>query len=292
VVTQPDRPAGRSRHLTPVPVAAYAQAEGLPLYQPERLRSSEALEPIRAVQPDLIVVAAFGLLLPKALLDLPPLGCLNVHPSLLPRHRGASPVQAAILAGDVQTGVTIIRLIERMDAGPILAQVETALSAEEDAPALEARLADMGAALLVECLEPWASGRLEARPQYEALATYCRRLDRADAELDWSRPAEELARVVRAFRGRTDAFTFWTGRLLKVLRASPLDDGVPPGGPGSVAVGQDSGGRKYPAVATARGRLLLREIALEGRQPTDGTAFLNGYPQLILSRLGRSESLS
>ena len=287
VVTQPDRPAGRSRRLTPVPVAAYAQAEGLPLYQPERLRGEGALAPVREAEPDVIVVAAFGLLLPKALLGLPPHGCLNVHPSLLPRHRGASPVQAAILAGDTETGVTIIRLSERMDAGPILAQVHTPLPADEDALSLEPRLAEMGAELLVECLEPWAGGQLEARPQDEALATYCQRLERADAELDWTRSARELARVVRAFRGRTDAFTFWHGRLLKIFKAAPVTDVAPPGRPGSVTVGRDSDGRNYPLVAADRGALLLREVALEGRPPTSGAAFLNGYPAFIGAKLGR-----
>ena len=290
VVTQPDRPAGRARRLRPVPVAAEARAEGLPLYQPERLRGEGALGPIRAAEPDLIVVAAFGLLLPKALLDLPPHACLNVHPSLLPRHRGASPVQAAILAGDAETGVTIIRLTERMDAGPILAQVRTPLPEDEDAPSLEARLAELGAGLLVECLEPWASGQLRARPQDEALATYCQRLERADAELDLTRPAEELARVVRAFRGRTDAFTSWAGRLLKILKVAAVPDPEPPGGPGSVTVGHDGDGRRYPLVATGRGGLLLRELALEGRPPTDGAAFLNGYPTFVGARLGRPDA--
>lgn len=285
VVSQPDRPAGRARRLTPPPVAAHARAERLPLYQPERLRGGDALDPIRAAAPAVVVVAAFGLLLPRALLELPPLGCLNVHPSLLPRHRGASPVQAAILAGDAETGVTIIRLIERMDAGPMLAQVHTPLGPDEDAPSLEARLADLGARLLVDCLEPWASGQIEARLQDEVLATYCKRLGRADAELDWSRPAEELGRVVRAFRGRTDAFTSWNGKVLKVLAATPMPAPAA-AAPGSVAAAEGPGGHRYPIVAAGTGRLLLREVALEGRPPTPGPAFLNGYPRFVGARLG------
>jgi methionyl-tRNA formyltransferase len=195
VVTQPDRPAGRARRLRPPPVAAYARSRQLPLHQPERLRPTSALAPIQAADPEVIVVAAFGLLLPAALLALPRHGCLNVHPSLLPSHRGASPIQAAILGGDAKTGVTIIKLVEQMDAGPILAQTATPIGPDEDAIALEGRLAELGAALLVDCLEPWVAGAIEPRPQDEQLATYCRRLDRTDALLDWSQPAERLGRV-------------------------------------------------------------------------------------------------
>jgi methionyl-tRNA formyltransferase len=284
VVTQPDRPAGRARRLTPPPVAAFALDHQLPLYQPERLRAA-ALDPIRSAAPHLVVVAAYGLLLPNALLELPPYGCLNVHPSLLPRHRGASPVQAAILAGDDETGVTIIKLVERMDAGPILAQVRSPIRRDEHAQALEARLADTGAELLVDCLGPWTSGRLQAQPQDESRATYCTRLERADAELDWTRPADELARVVRAFRGRTDAFTFWDGKLLKVLTAEPLDEPASSVEPGRVDVALAPQGR-LPRVATARGSLLLRELALEGRPLTTGTAFLNGHRAFAGALLG------
>src|SRR5947207_1447818 len=182
VVSQPDRPAGRSRRLRPPPVAAVARELGLPLHQPEQLRGEAAVEPLLRAAPDAIVVAAFGQLLPRAVLDLAPLGCLNVHPSLLPRWRGASPIQAALLHGDLETGVTIIELTEQLDAGPILAQERTSIAPDEDAPRLEARLAELGARLLVNCLEPLASGELTPRPQNEAGATYCRRLERADAE--------------------------------------------------------------------------------------------------------------
>lgn len=287
VVSQPDRPAGRSRQLRPPPIAAFAREVGLPLYQPEHLRTEAALEPIRRAAPDVVVVAAFGLLLPSSLLELPRAGCLNIHPSLLPRHRGASPVQAAILAGDEETGVTIIKLTERMDAGPILAQRRTPIGADEDALSLEARLADLGARLLLECLEPWLAGALPTRPQNEAEATYCRRLRREDAELDWARPAVELHRVVRAFRGRTDAFTYWNERLLKVLAARPVELPGLAEEPGHVLDGRLIGQARWPVVTTGRGGLLLQQLALEGRSPTAGRAFVNGYPHFLGARLGR-----
>lgn len=288
VISQPDRPAGRARRPRPPAVAAFAREAGLPLHQPERLRGEAALEPLLRATPEAIVVAAFGQLLARAVLELAPLGCLNVHPSLLPRWRGASPVQAALLHGDRDTGVTIIRLTEELDAGPILAQARTSIEPDEDAARLEARLADLGARLLVESLEPLAAGELTPRLQNEAEATYCRRIERADAELDWGRPAVELARVVRAFRGSRDAFTFWDGRLLKVLAAEavvgpPVDSAV------GVVFETFAGGRpRRPAVATGQGALLLREVALEGRAPTTGEAFLRGYPGFIGARLGRT----
>lgn len=282
VVSQPDRPAGRARRPTTPPVAVFAREHGLPLHQPERLRTDEQLAPLRRARPDLIVVAAYGLILPSAVLDLPPLGCLNIHPSLLPRFRGASPVQAALLHGDAETGVTIIKLVQRMDAGPILAQWRTAIGPDESAAELEQRLAVLGAELLLEQLGPWRDGSLMAQPQDEASATYCERLERADARLDWSWPAERLARVVRAMRGRTDAFTTWNGRLLKVLRARPT--AAPGGELGEVAASLEPPRR--PVVATADGGLLLLEVALEGKAPTSGEAFLNGYPKLLGARLG------
>jgi methionyl-tRNA formyltransferase len=286
VVSQPDRPAGRARRPRPPPVAAFARAEHLALYQPERLRGAESLAPIRAAEPAVIVVAAYGLILPRALLELPPLGCLNVHPSLLPRHRGASPVEAAILAGDSRTGVTIIKLTERMDAGPMLAQSSVEIEPEEDAARLERRLAELGAELLLRSLSAWAAGQLEPREQEEALASYCQRLRREDALLDWSLPAEQLARVVRAFTGRGEAFTFWDGRLLKVLAARPVSSESPGLPPGQVYQRRKAAGRPQPLVATAAGALALNRLALAGRAPTDGQSFLNGHPSFVGARLG------
>jgi methionyl-tRNA formyltransferase len=290
VMSQPDRPAGRGRRLRAPAVAEVARGNGLPLYQPESLRGAAALEPIRSAAPAVAVVAAYGLILPRALLDLPEHGCVNVHPSLLPRHRGASPVQAAILDGDQESGVTIIELTEQMDAGPVIAQARTAIQPTEDAPSLEARLADLGAQLLVDSLGPWASGKLVAEPQDETAATYCPRLTRADAELHWSHSAIELTRRVRALRGRSDAYTYWGNRLLKIVAAEEVATQDPALTPGVVFVAQRSNRPRRPIVQAGTGALELREVALEGRSPTTGEQFLHGYPGLVGDRLGRFNS--
>jgi methionyl-tRNA formyltransferase len=195
-------------------------------------------------------------------------------------------VQAAILAGDYETGVSIMKLTQRMDAGPVLGQIRTPIGVEEDAQALEARLAELGARLLLECLEPWVRGELEAQAQNEGAATYCPQLERSDAQLQWYRPAVELARVVRAFRGRTDAFTRWEGRLLKVLAAEAVRVGPELPQPGLVFEPMPRLRPRYPLVATGEGALLLRELAIEGRQPRSGDAFLNGHPRFVGALLG------
>jgi methionyl-tRNA formyltransferase len=240
------------------------------------------------VEPELIVVAAYGLILPRTVLELSQHGCLNIHPSLLPRYRGASPIQAALLNGDPESGVTIIKLTGRMDAGPILTQERTPIGPTEDAIALEARLADLGARLLVKSLTPWVMGQLAAREQDEQEASYCPRLAAGDAELDWGRPAVTLAQVVRAFRGRTDAFSHWRGRRLKVLAAEPLSLATNDLEPGTVFVPDAERRTRRPLVATGEGALALNLVALEGRPPTTGNAFLNGYPTLAGARLGDS----
>ena len=288
VVTRPDSAAGRGRRLRPPPAANFAEERGLPLYQPASLRERAAAEPLRRASPEVIVVAAFGMLLPPAVLELAPGGCLNVHPSLLPRWRGAAPIQAAIVAGDREAGVTVIKLVMELDAGPILAQERIEIALDEDALALEARLAALGARLLVECLVPWRSGRLTARPQREEEATYCTRLTPSDAELRWGEPADRLARVVRAFRGRTDAFTYWERRLLRVLATDAIACVGSPTEPGVVFLPDPAPRPRRPLVTTGRGALLLREVAIEGRPAMPAEAFLNGHPAFLGARLGAS----
>jgi methionyl-tRNA formyltransferase len=284
VVSQPDQPAGRGQRLTPPPVAQVARQRGLPLLQPATPRDPAVQAALAAVRPDAIVVAAYGRLLPRAVLDLPPLGCLNVHPSLLPRWRGPAPIQGALLAGDPVTGTSIILLEERMDAGPILAQAERPIGPDDDAVSLEAALAEQGAALLVETLPRWAAGQLTPRQQDEAQATYTRLLTKADGLLDWTRPAPALANQVRACAGWPGAYTFWRGQVLKVLRAAPLA-ARPPLAPGTVWAVHD-GAERGVAVAAGEGSLLLREVALAGRRPTPATAFVQGYRDFLGARLG------
>ncbi|MFN8636358.1 MAG: methionyl-tRNA formyltransferase [Chloroflexota bacterium] len=312
VLAQPDRPAGRGRQPTPPPVAAFARERGLPLFQPPSLKPPEAFAVVREVAPDVIVVAAYGLILRREVLDLPPLGCLNVHASLLPRHRGASPISAAILAGDDETGVCLMRMEVGLDTGPVLARRATPIGPTDDTPTLTDRLAQLGRDVLVETLPRWAAGEIEAVPQDDALATYAPKIAREDARLDWSLPATDLDRRVRAYRGWPDAFTSWQGKQLKILAARPgeapppdplpiamergrqaaeaplprtgegLGRGLPPG---RVVLVSD-GGVQRPAVTTGDGFLLLDTVALEGKRPSDALDFVRGYRAFVGSDLG------
>ncbi len=198
VITQPDRPARRGMKLTPPPAKVAAQQLGLEVYQPERIRDPEAVERLRRLEPDLLVVVAYGQIIPPSVLEIPKHGAINLHASLLPRHRGAAPVAGAILAGDTETGVTIMRMDEQLDHGPILAKRATAIAAGEDAAALTSRLAEMGAQLLVETLA--RIDEIKAVEQDHALATVARRLSREDGQLEWSIGASEIDRRVRALQ--------------------------------------------------------------------------------------------
>ena len=288
VVSQPDRPAGRGRRLASPPIARLAQQHGLPLFQPPSLKPPEAFARVYEASPDVVVVAAFGLLLRRELLDLPPLGCLNIHASLLPRWRGAAPIPAAILAGDAETGVCLMRMEAGLDTGPVLASARTPIAPTDDTPSLTDRLAVMGRDLLVETLPGWAAGAVVPQPQDHGLATYAPKIAREDARLNWSRTAVELWRRVRAYRGWPDAFTSWSGRQLKILDALPAPPGtrISPQLPPGRVVPVEVGSSRFPAVATGDGRLVLRTIALEGRAPTDGADFMRGYRDFVGATLG------
>jgi len=282
VVTQPDRPAGRGRRCVAPPVKQLAEAEGIPVFQPERLRTIEAIEHLRAWMPDLIVVAAFGQILPPTVLELPRFGALNVHSSLLPRWRGATPVQAALLAGDAVTGVTIMQMDAGLDTGPILAQRELPIYQDETAGELEERLAQLGAELLLEILPAYLSGELQPRPQPEEGVTLTRRLQKEATALDWQQPAWLLERQVRAFSPEPGAFTLWGEERLKILRARALPEGtsLPEAAPGTVFA-QGS----MPAVMTGEGALVLLQLQMAGKRPMNGDAFLRGKSAVLGSRL-------
>ncbi len=270
VVTAPDRPAGRSLRLRPGPVKASAQGFGLPLWQPETLRTPEARERLRTLAPQVIVVAAYGEILRPEVLDLPPYGCLNIHPSLLPRWRGPSPVAAAILAGDRETGVTLIRMDAGMDSGPILAQEVLPLSGQERQGELSARLAEMGAELLRRTLPAWLAGEIFPRPQEENRATYCRLLRREDGQVDWTRPATHIERMVRAYDPWPGTYTFLHGRRLHIWRATVWPETLP-GPPGTVHL---DGWRML--VVTGQGGLSLEEVQWEGKRRLPIREFLLG----------------
>ncbi len=281
VVTQPDRPAGRGRKLMASPVKEAALARGLAVFQPETLRSPQVLDRLAAWRPEVIVVTAFGQILPPPVLALPARGCLNVHASLLPRYRGAAPIPAAILAGDATTGVTIMRMDEGLDTGPILAQAECPISPGDTTATLSATLADLGAQLLVETLPGWLAGEIQPRPQDGSLATYCRPLRKEDGWLDWTQPAVHLDRRVRACDPWPGAHTIWQGQRLKLLRARPRPEWQAEGRPGQVVELELGVG-----VVTGQGLLELLEVQLAGKKPMAADLFACGQRDLIGGSLG------
>ncbi|HEX5505096.1 MAG TPA: methionyl-tRNA formyltransferase [Thermomicrobiales bacterium] len=278
VVTQPDRPAGRGRRLTPPPVQAAATAAGLDVYQPERLRGVAALDRLAAAAADLFVIAAYGQLLRPAVLALPPRGCLNVHPSLLPRHRGPAPVAAAILAGDRETGVTIMLTDAGMDTGPILAQRRLPLTGRETTAGLTPALFDLGADLLIETIPAWLGGALTPTPQDESRATVSRLFAREDGRVDWRRPASEIARRVRALNPWPRAYTYFAGARLLLLDAREGDAGTPAAevDPGTV-VGATAEGF---LVRAGEGAVLVTEVQAAGRRPVAAREFARANPAL------------
>jgi methionyl-tRNA formyltransferase len=290
VVTQPDRPAGRGRAPTPPPAKVFALAHGLAVLQPSNVSSPPSVERLRQLEPDVIVIAAYGQILRERVLAVPRHGCLNVHASLLPRHRGASPVAAAILAGDEVTGVTIMEVVRALDAGPMVARVVEPITPHDTTGSLEARLAEKGARLLVDIIDDWAAGRIVPEPQDDSLATYAPMLRRQDALIDWQLPAVDLWRRVRAFNPWPIAHTTWGAVEVRILGAWPLEgeSGAPPGtvlepvplpAEAGVAV-------KAPAVQTGRGLLALVTVQREGRRAMSGAEFARGQRGFVGARLG------
>lgn len=293
VVTQPDRPVGRGRQVRPPPVKELALRAGLTVLQPPSLRRPDALDLLRAIQPDLIVVVAFGQILRRAILDLPPLGCLNLHPSLLPELRGAAPIQAAIRDGLTETGVTIMLMNERMDAGPILAQAAAPIFPDDTAATLGDRLARLGAELLVDTIPRWEAGVIVPREQDESKATYCRPLRAEDANVDWTQPADLIARTCRAQTPWPGCYSFWGDRAVRFLRLEPIPSWKGPEPSGTVILMPGSSARKpILGIATGSGAVVVHQIQLAGRRPLAGDEFLRGQPAFIGARLGSAPTAS
>jgi methionyl-tRNA formyltransferase len=262
VVTQPDRPVGRHGSPQPSSVKQAAERLGLPVLQPRTLRAPDA-------------VAA------------PPLGCVNVHASLLPELRGAAPIQAAIREGLDRTGVTVMLMNERMDEGPILAQVSAPIFPDDTAATLGDRLARLGADLLVDTLPRWQAGEIAPRAQSAAAATYSRPLRKEDAEIDWSQPAEQIARTCRAYTPWPGCQTTWEGRQLRLLAVTPRPDWTGPAAPGTVVLlPSTDGGPAELAVATGRGALRLDQVQMAGKRPLLAAEFQRGQPRFVGARLG------
>ncbi|HLG70511.1 MAG TPA: methionyl-tRNA formyltransferase [Chloroflexota bacterium] len=275
VLTQPDRPAGRGQQLQPPPVKRLALERRLRVEQPTKL--DEVRDELERLKPEIMVVVAYAHKIPYWLLTLPPMGVLNVHASLLPKYRGASPVAAALLNGDEETGVSIMRLAEGWDTGPVFRQRALPIAPDDNAGTLTDKLAQLGAELLVEVVDLRARGMITPRRQDESRASYAPKLTKDDGRIDWTKPAIQLAREVRAYTPWPGSFTTWDGKLLKVLAAKP-----------STAAGSGPPGAVSPelTVATGEGALALERVQLEGRKPMDAAEFLRGQPAIAGAVLG------
>jgi methionyl-tRNA formyltransferase len=283
VYTQPDKRAGRGRPVFPPPVKRLALERQIPVMQPETFESSEVAEKLASFQPELVVVAAFGFILPPEVLSLPKSGCLNVHPSLLPQHRGPSPIANAILCGDGLTGVTIMLMDAGLDTGPILAQEKVEISFMDTTGSLSSRLAGVGAELLLETLPKWLGGELKPHAQDEAQATYSKLISSEDGEIDWHLSAVELWRKVRAYNPWPSCYTWCQGKRLKIHKAIPLGDGRAREIGKVIALAEQPG----MGVVTGEGTLGLCEVQIEGKRAMSVNDFVRGQRDFIGCILGR-----
>ncbi|WP_219837728.1 methionyl-tRNA formyltransferase [Paenibacillus sp. R14(2021)] len=272
VITQPDRPKGRKKTLTPPPVKEAALLRGLKVEQPERLRGSETAARITELKPDLIVTAAYGQILPKAVLDVPRLGCINVHGSLLPHYRGGAPIQRAIINGETKTGVTIMYMAEGLDTGDMISVVEVPIADEDTSGTLFEKLTDAGAKLLAETLPAIEAETVRAVPQNNEEATYAPNLTREDERIDWSRPARAIYNQVRGLSPMAGGFTIWNGEPFKVWGCTPSKDNSYSAAPGEVVAASDEG----IVVQTGTGTLLLTVIQPAGKKAMNAAEWLKG----------------
>lgn len=285
VYTQPDRTGGRGRNLALSPVKRAAQGYGLTVAQPRSLKDPKALKELAAFKPDIIVVAAFGQLLPKAVLELPRRGCLNVHPSLLPKFRGASPVAAAILAGEGFSGVSIMLLDEGMDSGPVFTRAQIPVADSDTTASLGDKLSIVGAALLGEVMAGWTRGEIKPQPQDAAKASYCQPIGKDEGEIDWKLPAVELWRRVRAFYPWPGCYTSWRGKTLKVIEARPLIAETTVEAPTSAKPGEVVPLEPGFGIGTGDGVLNVLRVQLEGKQALAAAEFLRGQRDFIGAEL-------
>jgi len=280
VVTRPDRAAGRGRRVAFSPVKEVALVWGIPVMQPRSLKREEAVASLLELEPQVIVVAAYGQIVPPEVLAIPPFGCLNVHASLLPNYRGASPVAGALLAGEEETGITIMLMDEGMDTGPTLAQARLPIAPQDDRGSLTEKLACLGADLLLETLPRWLEGEIVPRPQEDDEATYTKVLKKEDGLIAWSTSSVEIWRQVRAYNPWPSAYTDCGGRPLKILRAHPIKGER--GEPGLVVATKEGA-----AVVTGEGLLALEEVQLAGKRAMGIEEFLRGQRGFVGSRLGK-----
>jgi methionyl-tRNA formyltransferase len=283
VVTQPDRPKGRGQQLAPPPVKELAESAGLTVLQPVKVRAPEFIEAMRELVPDLIIVIAFGQILPKALLDVPRLGCINIHASLLPRWRGAAPINWCIITGDTETGITTMQMDVGLDTGDMLLKKSIAIDPDEDASSLHDRLAALGADTLMETLDLLKKGELVPETQDDAFTCYAPMLKKEDGAIDWTKDARAVKNLVRGVTPWPGAFTNWEGKTLKVCRVSVVTG---EGHPGEVLRADRTG----LEVACGSGSLLVHELQLEGRKRLPAAEFLAGCKVAAGSQLGNKDA--
>jgi methionyl-tRNA formyltransferase len=281
VVTQPDRPSGRKGKITPPPVKVAAEEAGIPVFQPEKIRKPEAIEQLKQWEADVYVVAAFGQILPQEVLDIPPFGSINIHASLLPRWRGAAPIQAAIRAGDVTTGVTIMKMDAGLDTGPMLSLAQIIVERDETGQTLHDKLAELGPDLLINTLPVYLSGGIEPRPQSENGVTIAPRIEKEEGRINWGERALRIDRLVRAFTPWPGTFTTWNGKQLKIHSGTAEPGKSEPGVVievnGQVAIGT-KGGLYYPT-----------KVQLAGKKAVDIADFVRGHGDFVGSVLGEVE---
>lgn len=277
VVTQPDRPAGRGKQVQVSPVKQVAVDTGIPVFQPEKLRRPEAIETLRQWTPDVYVVAAFGQILPQAVLDIPPNGSVNVHASLLPRWRGAAPIQAVIRAGDRETGITIMKMDAGLDTGPILSQRAIPIASDETGRSLHDKLATLGGDLLVETLPGYLDGTIQPQPQDDSRATLAPRIQKDEGHIDWTQTAAQIERTVRAFTPWPGTFAFWNDQQLKILSGHVIPGSAEPGR--VVRVGDSA------AIGTDAQLYMPDRVQLQGRNAVSLADFLRGYERFVDAQL-------
>lgn len=281
VITQPDRRSGRGQQVSPSPVKAFALAHGLPVWQPHTLRPAQAAEQLTAAAAAVYVTAAIGLILPAHVLAIPPHGCINVHASLLPRWRGAAPISAAILHGDAETGVTLMRTDEGLDTGPILSQERIPIRPDDTTASLTGRLAQLGADMLARTLPRWLAGEITPRPQPEEGVTLAPRIVKEDGRIDWTRSAGSIERMVRAYTPWPGTYTTYRGQMFKIHRAQALPDRPPSHPPGQILAAEE-----HILVATGQGVLVLQLVQLAGKPAVPAADFARGQRGLVGTRLG------
>jgi methionyl-tRNA formyltransferase len=278
VFTQPDRPAGRRQELQPSPIKQAALVHHIPIYQPEKLRKSDEVAILADLKPDLIVVAAYGQILPQSILDIPKHGCINVHASLLPRWRGAAPIQASILAGDTQTGITIMMMEAGLDTGAMLRSEPVDITPIETAQTLHDKLSRIGPRLLIETLDDYLAGKITPTPQPEDGVTWAHQIEKEHGRINWEKSAAEIDRQVRAFTPWPGTFIDWNGQMLKIISGTPIE--------GQAQIGEIVKHGAGAAVGTSYGLYALSHVQLSGKKAVNIEEFLRGYSNFVGSRLG------